>query len=177
MLWRNTMQILLAVSHAIDWFIEHVGRIASVLTLFLIGTMSYEVVARYVFNAPTVWSYDSSYMIGGSMMILGASYTLLHKGHVRVDLLYERFPFKARQIIDLVFTVIIFFPMVTLLTHRFIQATITAIERGTRSDFGIWMPLVWPFRMVISIAFLLLLLAGVSWFIRTILSLKEGREL
>ncbi len=171
------MHIVRVVMRSIDWFIERVGRVASILTLFLIGTMSYEVVARYVFNAPTAWSYDSSYMIGGSMMILGASYTLLHKGHVRVDLLYDRFSFKVRKIIDLVFTAVIFFPMVSLLTHRFFQSAVTALERGTRSDFGIWMPLVWPFRTVITIAFALLLLAGISWFIRTILSLKEGREL
>jgi TRAP-type mannitol/chloroaromatic compound transport system permease small subunit len=163
--------------HSIDWFIEHLGRIISFLTLLLIATMSYEVVARYVFNSPTAWSYDSSYMIGGSMMILGASYTLLHKGHVRVDLLYDRFSFRVRQTIDLVFTVVIFFPLVYLLTHRFFQSAFTALERGTRSDFGIWMPLVWPFRLVISIAFALLLLSGISWFIRIVLSLKEGREL
>jgi len=171
------MHILKLVMNSIDWFIEHLGRIVSFLTLFLIGTMSYEVVARYAFNAPTAWSYDSSYMIGGSMMILGASYTLLHKGHVRVDLLYDRFAFRTRQIIDLVFTIVIFFPMVSVLTHRFFQSAFTALERGTRSDFGIWMPLVWPFRMVISFAFALLLLAGVAWFIRIVLSLKEGREL
>lgn len=171
------MYVLKAFMNGIDWFIERVGRIVAFLILVLIGTMAYEVFARYAFGAPTAWSFDLSYMIGGSLMLLGASYTLLHKGHVRVDLLYNRCPFRVRQAIDLLFTAVIFFPMVSLLTHRAFQSAFTALERGTRSDFGIWMPLVWPFRMAISIAFLLLLIAGISWFIHIALSLKEGKDI
>lgn len=171
------MNTLKSFTQAIDWGIERLGRLISVLILVLIGTMSYEVFARYLFNAATAWSYDSSYMIGGSMMLLGASYTLLHKGHVRVDILYERLSLRVRNIIDLVFTLLIFFPFVSVLTYNSFVSALTALERGTRSDFGIWMPLVWPFRLVISIAFALLLVAGISWFIKLIVSLKEGEAI
>ncbi len=171
------MNALNSFTRAIDWGIERLGRVVSTLILVLIGTMSYEVFARYAFNAPTAWSYDSSYMIGGSMMLLGASYTLLHKGHVRVDILYERLSLRVRQTIDLVFTLLIFFPFVSVLTYNSFGSALTALDRGTRSDFGIWMPLVWPFRMVISFAFALLLVAGISWFIKIIISLKEGEEI
>jgi len=166
------MKPLRTLIELIDRFTERVGRMVSALILVLIFTMSYEVGARYLFNSPTAWSYDLSYMIGHSMMLLGAGYTLLHGGHVRVDLAYERFPERVKALVDFVLSVVIFFPLVGALTYRAYTQAITAFVRGTRSDFGIWMPPMWPFRTFLAIGFTLLLIAGISWFIKSFMALR-----
>jgi len=166
------MRAIVKIVGAIDWFTERVGRIVSVLILALIISMTYEVAARYLFNAPTKWSYDLSYMIGDSMMLLGTSYALLHGAHVRVDLLYERFPDKVKRLVDTILICGIFLPLVGILTHRAFRQALVALERGTRSDFGIWMPLMWPFRFALAIGFALLLTAGISWLLKCVIGLK-----
>jgi len=167
------MNLIKKLADAIDWLTDRVGRIVSVLILALIVSMTYEVAARYLFNAPTKWSYDLSYMIGDSMMLLGTGYALLHGAHVRVDLLYERFPTRVKYLIDTVLICGVFFPLVGILTHRAFRQALVALERGTRSDFGIWMPLMWPFRFALAIGFALLLIAGISWLLKCVIGLKE----
>ncbi len=166
------MQSLLKMAGAIDRLTARTGRIVSTLILALMFTMVYEVAARYFFNAPTSWSYDLSYMIGSSMMLLGAGYAVMHDAHVRVDLLYERWSRKTKSLVDTILMCVFFFPFVGIFTQRSFQSAFTAFERGTRSDYGIWMPLTWPFKLAIAIGFLLMLLAGISWLVKCVAGLK-----
>jgi TRAP-type mannitol/chloroaromatic compound transport system permease small subunit len=63
----------------------------------LVGGVTYEVIARYVFNAPTIWSFDLTYMLYGAMFMLGAAYAL-HKGaHIRTDFLLGQFSPRTKD--------------------------------------------------------------------------------
>ena len=62
------------------------GKIVCWLVLIFTIVLGYEVVMRYVFNAPTKWAFDISYMLGGTYFWLGEGYTLLKKKHVRIDI-------------------------------------------------------------------------------------------
>ncbi len=53
-------------------------------------SLVWEVVARYCFNAPTVWAYDMTFMLYGTFFMLGSAYTLLRGGHIRTDSLYAQ---------------------------------------------------------------------------------------
>jgi len=64
------------------------GRLAIAI---LVVAMLYEVLARYVFNAPTLWAFDISYMLNGSIFILGAAFALQQDAHVRIDFLNLNF--------------------------------------------------------------------------------------
>ena len=72
--------------------------------------VAYEVVARYVFNAPTRWSSGATYMLYGTQFMLAAAYTLLRGGHIRTDLFYERWSPETRARVDAVSYVLFFFP-------------------------------------------------------------------
>ncbi len=61
------------------WFGKAFGWLIILMTL----GMSYEVAARYLFNAPTTWSLDVSFIMYGSMFMMGGAYTLSRGGHVR----------------------------------------------------------------------------------------------
>ena len=59
------------------------------LNVPLVLAVSYEVIARYFFHAPTIWVYDVTYMLYAAIFMLGAAYAL-HKGaHIRTDFFFE----------------------------------------------------------------------------------------
>src|SRR5215210_1211523 len=64
------------------------GKLVAWLIIPMVGSLVYEVIARYLFNAPTEWAYDMTFMLYGTFFMLGAAYTLQRKGHVRTDSLY-----------------------------------------------------------------------------------------
>ena len=68
------------------------GAIVSIVVAWLIIPMvlalTFEVVSRYLFNAPTLWAYDMTFMLYGSFFMLGAAFTLQRRGHVRSDSCY-----------------------------------------------------------------------------------------
>ena len=94
------------------------SRLAMVMILGLIFSMLYEVVARYAFNAPTIWSYDVSYMLNGSLFILGAGWTLANNNHVRIDFLSGRLPVPLQHAGNLVFYILLFLPALGLACAR-----------------------------------------------------------
>ena len=160
----------------IDRFTERVGRFVSYLSVVLIVVITYEVGARYIFNAPTVWSYDLSYMIGGGFWVLAGAYAILHNRNVRVDVVYVRLCRKWQLLIDTVLTVLFFFPMWIVILRGSVLHSWTAIVLNERSSIGHWAPSMIPFRLVGLVAVILILIQGVSWFVTNIRALKSGEE-
>ncbi len=164
------------ILRGLDFLVERIGRVTSWLVVLLILTMTYEVVSRYVFDNPTLWSFDITYMLGAVFFLFSASYVLLHGGHVRVDLFYTRFSAKTKSIIDIVFIPMFFFTAYSILTQQAWRAAFRALEVGETSMSGIWEPTTVPLRFIIALGFSLLLLQGIFWFLREIISLKSGKK-
>ena len=70
--------------------------------------LTYEVVARYLFNAPTVWAYDMTFMLYGTFFMLGSAYTLMRKGHIRTDTFYGNWSPRVQGAVDAVCYAILF---------------------------------------------------------------------
>ena len=161
----------------IDTISNYTGRIVGWIAIPMIVALIYEVFARYVFHRPTIWSYEITYMIYGTHFLLGAAYTLYVKGHIRIDLLYMKFPPRGRALIDVIGYLIIFFPiMVILVTSSFDMAK-EAYEIKEVSQFTPWQPILWPFKSVICVGFSLLILQGIAEFLRSVIMLIRGEAL
>ncbi len=161
----------------IDSISNCTGRIVGWIAIPMIVALIYEVFARYVFHRPTIWSYEITYMIYGTHFLLGAAYTLYVKGHIRIDLLYMKFPPRGRAFIDVIGYLIIFFPiMVILVTSSFDMAK-EAYEIREVSQFTPWQPILWPFKSVICVGFSLLILQGIAEFLRSVIMLIRGEAL
>lgn len=135
---------------------------ASVLTVVLVGAMLYEVVARYVFDAPTLWAFDISYMLNGSLFLLGAAYALKVDAHVRIDFVYQRFPERVRRRVDQVMDLAVLLPLFATIAWIAAGKAYHAWTSGEVEAVSPWAPLVWPFYAVIALglaAFALQLLA------------------
>ncbi|MFC1993616.1 TRAP transporter small permease subunit [Chloroflexota bacterium] len=150
------------------------GQLFSWLVLGIVFVLFYEVITRYFFDSPNKWSYDMGYYIGGSFVALGLCYVTLNKGHVRIDLFYMRFSRKVQLWVDIIFTLCFFFPIWGIFTRVSWQKFFFAIKTGEVSDYGYWYPPFWPIRLSVAIGMTLLMIAGLSWLIKSICELRTG---
>jgi TRAP-type mannitol/chloroaromatic compound transport system permease small subunit len=147
---------------AIDALSTATGWLAGWLIVPMTLAVAYEVVARYAFNAPTIWAYDTTYMLFSTQFMLAAAYTLLRGGHIRTDVFYERWSPRTRAIIDAVSYVLFFFPGMAFVLYAGSVEAWHAWEIGERSDWSPWRPVIYPLKAVIPVTAALLLLQGFS---------------
>jgi len=169
----NAFRSLLA---RIESLSERSGKTASWLVLALTASVAYEVFMRYALDAPTIWSFDVSYMLGGSVYVLGLAYVLRNKENVRVDIITAHFRPKLKLIIDLLFTLVFFFPVVLAILVVSVRTTVHSWAIRELASYTIWYPPIYPLRTVVSVALLLLLLQGLATFARDLLMLIERKE-
>ena len=171
------MTSLSRVVKVIDAISDNTGRIVGWVAVPMIIALIYEVFARYVFYRPTIWSYEITYMIYGTHFLLGAAYTLRVKGHIRIDLVYMKFPPRGRALIDVIGYLVIFFPIMIILVVASYDMAKDAYVIQEVSQFTPWQPILWPFKSVICVGFSLLILQGIAEFIRSMIMLIRGEEL
>jgi TRAP-type mannitol/chloroaromatic compound transport system permease small subunit len=171
------MTVLEKIIKFIDAVSDRTGRIVGWIAVPMIVALIYEVFARYVFQRPTIWSYEITYMIYGTHFLLGAAYTLRVKGHIRIDLLYMRFSPRGRALIDVIGYLVIFFPIMFILVISSYDMAKDAYMIMEVSQFTPWQPILWPFKSVICVGFILLILQGIAEFIRSVVTLIRGEEI
>lgn len=144
----------------ISRFNSKLGRAVSWLVLALILELVYDTTARYLFNAPTRWSYDISYMLYGIIFMLGAAQTLKNNKHVRIDLFLEKFSPRVRAALELAGYILFFFPAMSTLTFYGARFAYLSWQLKESSGASMWSPPIYPFKAIIPATGLLLLLQG-----------------
>jgi len=170
-------EALLKVIRVLDPIGEWSGKILSWLIIPLVGGLVYEVFARYLFNRPTFWAYEITYQTYGAMFMLGAAYTLLKKSHIRTDILYIRFPVRWQGIIDASLYLLVFFPGLVFFLIAGWQEAMRSWALRELSTESYWRPPIYPFKTTIPAAIILLLLQGISEFLKSTYAALKGRWL
>ena len=158
----------------IDSLSAWVGKAFAWLILVLTLGVSYEVLVRYVFRAPTTWAFDFSYINYGAMFLMAGAYTLSRGGHVRADVVYRFFKPRTQASIDLVLYIIFFLPAVAALIYagwNYASFSIRFREVSIFSPAGI--P-IFPLKALIPATGVLLLMQGIAEIIRCIICIREG---
>lgn len=146
----------------IDRISGSLGLLAAWIVMPLIVATVYEVLSRYLFNAPTIWAYEIGYMAMGANFLLGAAFALREGSHIRIDILYTRLSEKARALIDVLGFVLLFLPVGFWLSTRLGEYALEAYMSGERSGESAWNPVIWPFRLVFFVGFAVLTIQGVA---------------
>lgn len=146
----------------IDRWSDRIGHLVMLTFIPMILGAVYEVIARYIFNAPTSWSTDVTFMANGTMFMLGGAYALMKGAHVRTDIFWDTFTERTKGRIDLITYVLFFLPTMALIFSISLGDAVRAFEMQERSNAGLWQPVLWPFRAVIPLTALLLFLQGLS---------------
>jgi TRAP-type mannitol/chloroaromatic compound transport system permease small subunit len=166
---------LLRTIHVVDTFSEWSGKLVAWLILPLVFGLTYEGIARYAFNRPTVWAYDLSYMLYGAIFMLGAHYTLMKGAHIRTDMLWEKFTPRTKGRIDTIAYLFFFFPAMILLFYASVDEAWHAFKMGELSEQTAWRPILWPFKAVVPTTALLLMIQGVSELLKSIYAARTGQ--
>jgi TRAP-type mannitol/chloroaromatic compound transport system permease small subunit len=160
--------VLDRVTSAIDAVCRAVGKAVAWLILPMVGGLVYEVVARYAFDAPTEWAYDMTFMLYGTFFMLGSAFTLQRQGHIRTDSFYGAWSKRTRGIVDAVCYLLFLFPAMAIFLVLGWDYFVRSYQQNERIVTSPWLPIVWPFKFVIPATALLLLLQGVSEFIKSV---------
>ena len=164
---------MLRLAHAIDRFTERSGLVFAWLLAPLLAAVAWEVIARYAFDAPTSWAYETIYMLYAAMFMLGAAYALRVGAHVRTDFLWEKWPQRTRAVIEVVAYVAFFFPGMVLFLIAGMEATWSSYAADERSADTSWFPPLWPLKALVPASALLLLLQGVAELLKNIHAWKH----
>lgn len=160
---------------AIDTGMLWTGRIVCLMLLPLLFAMAWEVVARKLFLAPTLWAYDISRMLTGAMFMLGAAYALMRGVHIRADFLYRGMSERNQARVDLALYLILYFPSLILFFWVTWDYAWAAFSRGETSMDTAWMPKLWPVRLSMPVGALLLIVQGVSEALKCVYAIRKGR--
>ena len=108
---------LIAVVRIIDGFNEWVGRAVSWLVVLMVINVFCVVVLRYIFSVGWIWMQETYVWMHGTVFMLGAGYTLLHDGHVRIDLFYREASARYKAAVNLVGSLFLALPLIWCLTR------------------------------------------------------------
>ena len=164
-----------ALVYRIDTASRVAGRIICWMLVPLMAAMVYEVVARKLFVAPTMWAYEISRMLCGAMFMLGAGYALSKGVHIRADFLYRNWSARRQGMVDTTLYVLFYFPALIFFAWVSYDYAADAWIRGERSMDTAWMAPLAPLRTAMPVGAFLLLVQGVSELLKSIHAIRANR--
>ena len=150
------------------------GKAVAFLVLPMMYALVHEVVARYFFNAPTIWAGDVALILYGIFFMVASPYCLKTGMHIRTDFLYSRWSVKARGRIDFFTYLFLYFP-----THFiFLQIGWKYFYKSFLQNEVIisspWMPIIWPMKFAIPLSLFLMILQGISETTKSFYAWRHG---
>jgi TRAP-type mannitol/chloroaromatic compound transport system permease small subunit len=134
----------------------------------------YEVVARYAFDAPTIWAHQIAAFLFGSYILLGGGYALMLKGHVNMGLIYDQVSERKRAVLDLV-TAGVFFLFIAIIVWSGFERSIAGFLTNEKAIRHWEEAIIWPFYFTLPIGGILIGLAGINKLIRDLYMAIKGR--
>lgn len=174
------MEWLKRLCNWIDTLNSWVGRGVSWVTALVVAVVFIDVVMRYTLKTSFVFTQELEWHLFAFIFLMGAGYTLLKEGHVRVDIIYQQLGPRAQAWINLIGVIFFLLPgcyLVFATSLNFVYNSWSILE-GSPDPGGI------PYRYIIKAAiptgFLLVALQGVSlgiksWFTIRGIDLSEER--
>jgi TRAP-type mannitol/chloroaromatic compound transport system permease small subunit len=170
------MVLLERLAFYIETLNEWLGRMISWLSLLMVLVTVVVVVLRYEFDLGWIWLQESVTYMHAALFLVGAAYTLKHEGHVRVDILYQRFSKRAQAWVDLIGTLVLLMPMCIFILYISWDYVVQSwsLKEGSRQAGGL--EGVYLLKSLILVMASLLLLQGVAIMIRCLARLLGGQN-
>lgn len=147
-----------ALARAITQTNLWVGRTAAWLILPMFLALLADVVMRYVVGSATIWTSELAQLIFGLYSVIAGGYLLAERGHVSVDILYGKLSLRRKAALDLATSFLFLFFIVVLVWQSADMAWESMAKWET--SLSLWKPYIWPIKLAIPVAGVLLLLQG-----------------
>jgi TRAP-type mannitol/chloroaromatic compound transport system permease small subunit len=170
------MKTVIAIMKVINIVNAKIARVASYCMPLFILSLVYEVFARYVFDAPTTWSFDLTYFLCSLAMMLTMAYTWQMNAHVGVDIFLKKFPVRVQAAWLSVCLVFLFFVSWIMIVGQLISDVVNSWSILEQSTIG-FMPPIYPFKTWILIGTIMMVFQGFNVLVKELHLLITGREL
>ncbi|MEY3936150.1 MAG: hypothetical protein RLZZ202_352 [Pseudomonadota bacterium] len=158
----------------VDKISTSIGHFFAWLVVGLTALIGFEVFSRYVLNNPHPWVFDAQIMMYGTLFMMAGAYTLAKNGHVRGDILYGFLKPRTQAIFDLILYIVFFIPGVIALAYAgygYAADSWRILEHSSITADG---PPLYPFKTIIPIAGIILLIQGIVEILRCVVCIREG---
>lgn len=166
------MNSLYRVTQSIDTLNDSVGKAVSWIAIAMVLTQFTVVVLRYIFGLSFIWMQESVVYLHATLFMLGAGYTLLHEGHVRVDIFYRTAAPRKKAMVDLVGALVFMLPICALILWAAVPYVSRSWGMGEGSQETSGIQAVYLLKSLILAFAALMALQGVAMALRAVLRLK-----
>lgn len=157
----------------IDAFTDLVGRATSWLALGIALVMGANVLMRYMFSIGFIWAQELEWHIFVPICLFGMSYALLHREHVRVDVVFQYLSERNKHRVDILsaFISMAFCLIVIRLSIPYVYQS-WSIGEGTANPGGIEYRYI--VKSLIPIGFAIMFLQSLSEAIKSYLAMRRA---
>jgi TRAP-type mannitol/chloroaromatic compound transport system permease small subunit len=152
--------------HAIDKMNTFIGKITMYMVFLMIGILLYEPIARNLFGISSIWAVEMAQFTMAAYYLLGGGFSMILRGHVRMDLLYGRWSDKKKATVDAVTCLFLIFYLVFLLVGAY-SSIEYAVMYGQKNRSA-WAPYMAPIKIIMGTGVLLMLLQAIATFLKDI---------
>lgn len=143
------------------------------LVFAMMGILLFESISRTIFDLPHIWVVELAQFTMAAYYLLGGGYSMILKGHVRMDLLYGHWSPKRQALADSLTTPFLIFYLVVLLIGAY-SSIEYAVEYGQRNRSA-WAPYMAPIKIIMGVGVLLMLLQAIATFFKDLAKAKGER--
>ena len=151
-----------------------VGTFSMYLVFMMIAILLYEPIARNLFGKSSIWAVEMAQFTMAAYYLLGGGFSMMLKGHVRMDLLYGRWSEKKKATYDVFTDLFLIFYLVFLLYGAY-SSIEYAVMYGQRNRSA-WAPYMAPIKIIMGTGVLLMLLQAIATFFKD-LAKARGKEI
>jgi len=170
----NMPKAIKAYVRGIDAVNRAVGNFSMYIVLVMTGILVFESISRTIFSRPHIWVVEVIEFMMAAYYLLGGGYSVILKGHVRMDILYGRWSPRGQAIADLLTAPFFIFYVVFLLIGG-LSGLQYALEYGQK-NYTPWGPPMAPIKFIMVVGIVLMLLQAIATFFKDLAKLK-GEEL
>ena len=170
------MPLVKSIIRLIDLINEWAGRSVSWLLVIMVLNVFFVVVLRYIFSYGAIWMQELYVWNHSIVFLLGAGYTLLHKGHVRIDLIYRTASLKYKSIIDIIGSIVFAIPVIYCIFIKslpMVQRSWGVLEKSAEAG---GLPGLFLFKSVLLVFCILFGLQFISLALKSISSLIINKK-
>ncbi len=160
--------MLLKLEILFDRFSDAMGWIAGVLNLLMLINVFYDAIMRYFFSTGSIALQETEWHLFAMVFLFGIAYGLKEDGHVRVDVLYDRFSARNKAIVNIAGTVLFLLPLSVLIIEGSVWYVQEAYSSGEISGDPGGLPYRWLIKLVIPASFVFLVVSAVGFIIHNI---------
>jgi TRAP-type mannitol/chloroaromatic compound transport system permease small subunit len=168
------MKTLKCFVRFVDTISDRIGLIASVLIPAMVLVLFYEVIARYVFDRPTIWGFDVAIFMFGYCGLMAGPCVLKRHEHINVDIVITHFSPRGKAVFNVI-SGLLFFYFIVLVVLTCTEAAYSSIVFADRRPTE-WAPPIGHYKALIPIGAFLLLLQGIANWIRDLYLALTGKE-